>query len=118
MIPVNLLNQAVIIKRRTSTGRDALNNPTYGSPTDGAGWNTVYNAINVKLAFGSKPIKFSPEGERITPNGVMYYNVGPDIKPEDRVLTQNGIEYTVVSVVPAYVFGKSIDHFEAVLQLP
>lgn len=118
MIPVNLLNTTVIIKRRTSTGRDALNNPTYGSPTDGAGWNTVYNGMNVKLAFISKPIRFAPEGERLTPNGTMYYNPGPDIRPEDRVLTDTGIEYTVVSVVPAHIFGKVIDHYEAVLQLP
>lgn len=118
MIPYALLNQTVIIKRRTSTGRDSLNNPTYGTPTDGAGWNTVYNAMVVKLAFSSKPIKFAHEGERLTPNGTMYYNPGPDIKAEDRVLTSNGIEYTVVSVVPAYVFGKTIDHYEAVLQLP
>ena len=118
MIPVNLLNTTVIIKRRTSTGRDALNNPTYGSPTSGAGWNTVYNAMSVKLAFSSKPVKFAHEGERITPVGTMYYNSGPEIKPEDRVLTASGIEYTVVSVVPAYAFGTVVDHWEAVLQLP
>lgn len=118
MIPIALLNTTVIIKRRTSTGRDALNNPTYGTPTSGTGWNTVYNAMQVKLAFSSKPTKFAPEGERITPVGTMYYNAGPDIQVEDRVLTQSGIEYTVISVVPAYVFGTVIDHFEVVLQLP
>ncbi len=117
-LPVNLLNTTVDVKRRTSTGRDSLNNPTYGAPTGGAGWNTVFQNIPVRLAFNTKAIQFAPEGERITPNGVMYYNAGPNIKPEDRVLTETGIEYTVISVVPGYAFGKVVDHFEAVLQLP
>jgi len=118
MLPLNILNTTVDIRRRASTGRDALNNPVYGAPTDGAGWSVVYQNIAVRLAFSSKATNFANEGERITPTGVMYYNSGPDIKPEDRVITETGIEYNVISVVPGYAFGKVVDHYEAVLQLP
>ena len=118
MIPSNLLNMTVDIKRRVSTGRDSLNNPTYGAPTSGAGWNTVYQAIPVRLAFSSKAVNFASEGERIQPQGVVYYNAGPEIKPEDRILTENGIEYNVISVVPGYIFGRVIDHYEALIQTP
>lgn len=118
MLPVNLLNTLVTVKRRTSTGRDSLNNPTYGPPTSGAGWNTVYTNVSVRLAFSSKGINFAREGERIQPNGTMYYNPGVDIHPEDRVLTDTGIEYVVTSVVPGYIFGKKVDHYEALVQLP
>lgn len=121
MIPVNILNTTVIVKRRTSTGTDSLGNPTYGTPTSGTGWNTVYNALKVRLAFNAKPVRFAPEGERILPTGVMYYNPGSDLQAEDRVLVPNGskyIEYNIISVIPGYTFGKAIDHYEAVLQLP
>jgi hypothetical protein len=118
MLPNNLLNTTVDIKRRVSTGRDSLNNPVYGAPTSGAGWNTVFQAIPVRLAFSSKAVNFAMEGERVQPQGVMYYNTGPTIQVEDRVLTDTGIEYTVTSIVPGYVFGNVVDHFEALLQLP
>lgn len=118
MIPVNILNLTVVIRRRQSTGRDSLNNPTYGTPTSGAGWSNAYNAVRVRLAFSSKPVRFAAEGERIQPVGTMYYNPGPDIHPEDRVLTPDGIEYNVVSVVPGYISGTMVSHYEAVLQLP
>lgn len=120
MIPIALLNETITVKRRTSQGRDTLNNPNYGSPTDGLGWNTVYDCVPVRLAFGSKPVQFSTEGERLTPNGIMYYNAnaGVDIKAEDRVITQTGIEYNVISVVPGRQMNSVVDHWEAVLQLP
>lgn len=118
MLPGNLLNISVVIRRRQSTGRDSLNNPTYGTPTSGAGWSNAYNSVRVRLAFSSKPVRFAPEGERITPVGTMYYNPGPVLQPEDRVLTPDGIEYNIVSVVPGYSSNGAVDHFEAVLQLP
>ena len=118
MLPISLLNTTVDIKRRVSTGRDSLNNPTYGAPTSGTGWNVVYQNISVRLAFSSKAVNFANEGERVQPQGVMYLNPGPDIKPEDRVITETGIEYNVISVVPGYAFGKVISHLECVLQLP
>jgi len=117
MLPIALLSQTVTIKRRVSTGRDSLNNPNYGNPTSGLGWSTIYNSVPVRLAFSSKAIRFVAEGERITPNGVMYYNTGFIIKPEDRVLTADGIEYVVVSVVEGRM-GTSINHYEAILALP
>jgi hypothetical protein len=116
-IPIALLAQTVTIRRRQSTGRDSLNNPVYGAPTDGLGWSTIYEQVPVRLAFSSKMIRFVPEGERITPNGVMYYNTDYILKPEDRVLTSDGIEYTVISVVEGRM-GLTIDHYEAILQLP
>lgn len=117
MIPVALLPSVVSIKRRSSTGTDSLNNPVYGAPTSGAGWKTIYNNIQVRLAFSSKAINFAQTGERITPNGVMYYNAGPLLMPEDRVLTSDGIEYVITSIVQGQV-SAVVDHYEAILQLP
>ena len=117
MIPLGLLNVNVTIIRRTSQGRDSLNNPVYGTPTSGVGWNLIYYSMPVKLAFSSKMIQFAKEGERIQPSGVAYYNNGYQLQQEDRVVTSDGIEYTVTSVVPAYVFNQVIDHYEALLQL-
>lgn len=118
MIPPSILNSTVSITRRTSTGRDSLNNPTYGQPTTGAGWNVVYTGVQVRLAFSSRGIRFSPEGERVEPNGVMYYNPGPALLPEDRVLTADGVEYTILDIVPGYNMGGQVDHWEARVQLP
>ena len=119
MLPPNLLNVTVSIKRRASTGRDVLGNPIYGAPTSGIGWNTVYDGMPVRLAFSSKPIRFAAEGERVLPTGVMYYNLPYALQVEDRVITSDGIEYNVISVVPGYgAIATVIDHYEAVLQLP
>ncbi len=121
MIPTSLLAQNVVVTRRTSTGVDALNNPIYGSPTNGNGWNVVYNSVPVRLAFSTKAINFAKEGERIVPTGVMYYNIGYYLRPEDRILYQdyngNIIEYVVTSVVEGRM-GMTIDHYEAILGLP
>jgi hypothetical protein len=117
MIPIALLSQKVIIKRRVSTGVDSLNNPNYGQPTSGLGWSTIYENLPVRLAFSSKTVRFVAEGERIIPQGVMYYNTGFNLKAEDRVLTTDGIEYNIVSVVEART-GATIDHYEAILALP
>lgn len=118
MIPGAILNTLVNIERRTSTGRDSLNNPTYGKPTSGTGWNVVYRNVPVRLAFSSRGINFAVEGERVTPTGVMYYNPGTVLLPEDRVITSDGIEYTVTDVIPGYTFGTAVDHYEAKVQLP
>ena len=118
MLPINILNEYVTIKRRVTTGTDSLGNPIYGTPTSGIGWSTIYTNVPVRLAFSAKPIEFAHEGERITPNGTMYLNSGYDLKPEDRVLTSDSIEYTIISIVPGYTFSKVVDHYEVLLQLP
>lgn len=118
MLPGALLNQTVTIKRRLSTGRDSLGNPIYGAPTDGLGWSTIYTNIPIRLAFSTKQVRFAPEGERILPTGVMYYNPGPLLKAEDRVLTDDGIEYNIISVQEGVGFGAVVTHYEAILQLP
>jgi hypothetical protein len=117
MIP-GIFNTPVTVKRRVSTGRDSLNNPTYGNPTSGSGWSTVYASMPARLAFSSKAIQFATMAERPTPNGVCYY--GPDytVLSEDRILTTDGIEYVVTSVVPGYINNTVVDHYEALLALP
>jgi hypothetical protein len=121
MIPPALLNISAVVVRRTSTGVDILNNPTYGSPTNGTGWNVVYNSVPVRLAFSTKAINFKKEGERIIPTGVVYYNAGYILMPEDRILFQdpngNLIEYVITSIVEGRM-GVIIDHFEALVSLP
>ena len=118
MIPINALNTKVTVRRRNSTGRDSLNNPVYGTPTSGSGWITVYRDMNVRLAFTGKDIKFAAEGERIQPSGTVYYNSGYDLKNEDRIITEDGIEYTVVGINIGYSVGNIIDHYEAKVALP
>lgn len=119
MLPAALLNTSVTIVRRSSQGRDSLNNPIYGSPTDGAGWSPIEYCLQVRLAFSSNPVQFAPEGERVLPTGIMYYNAGGVcLEVEDRVLTSDGIEYIIVSIVPGYTFGTAISHHEAILALP
>ncbi len=118
MIPPNLLNTTVTIRRRISQGRDELNNPIYGQPTSGDGWYTAFANVQVFLAFSSKSLRFALEGERVQPNGIMYYNTATDIKVEDRVVTSTGIEYVIIATSIAYLGGNVIDHYEAVLQLP
>jgi hypothetical protein len=117
MIPA-IYNQNVVVKRRISVGRDVLNNPTYGQPTGGVGWSTVYASMPARLAFSSKAIQFAQTGERPSPNGVVYYGTDYALLVEDRVLTPDGIEYTVTSIVPGYVTNTVIDHYEAICALP
>lgn len=115
-----LFNTTVTVKRRASTGRDSLNNPIYGAPTDGAGWSTVYTGVPARLAFSSKAIQFAMTGERPKPSGVVYYPPNFALQVEDRILTADSstIEYTVVSIVPGYINNTTIDHYEAIVQLP
>jgi len=117
----NVFNTTVTVKRRLSIGaasRDALNNPIYGTPTSGAGWSTAYSNVPARLALSSKPIDFAKIGERITPSGVVYIPPEYTIQPEDRVLTVDGIEYTVISVVPGYFQGTTLSHWELLIALP
>ena len=113
-----IFNVTVSIKRRvsySSASRDSLNNPIYGAPT--LTWSTVYSAMPARLAFSSKGIEFAPTGERVSPEGVVYYPPEYSLLPEDRVLT-NGIEYVVVSIVPGFRDNQILDHYEAILKLP
>lgn len=118
MIPYAILNQRVIVKRRKSTGTDSLGNPIYGTPTDGAGWFTVYPSMLVRLAFSSKIVRFVVEGERIQPTGVVYYNAPYKLRAEDRIVTSDGIEYNVISVQEGQAFGGVVSHWEAIIQTP
>jgi len=113
-----IFNTTVTVKRRVSTGRDSLGNPIYGAPTSGAGWSSAYTGMPARLAFSAKAIQFAMTGERPTPNGVVYYGPDYSLQAEDRILTTDGIEYTVISIVPGYMNNNYIDHFEAVIQLP
>jgi hypothetical protein len=113
-----LLNSSVSIYRRTSAGRDSLGNPIYGTPTSGVGWALIYSNAPVRLAFSSKSLEFAQTGERPVPAGIAYINASYTVLAEDRILTPDGIEYTVTSVVPGYLVANVIDHFELVLSLP
>ena len=117
MIP-GIFNQLVTVKRRVSTGTDSLNNPIYGAPTSGAGWSTLYSNMPARLAFSSKSLQFAQTGERPEPSGIMYCSADYILQSEDRVLTPDGIEYVVSSIVPGYVNNSVVDHFEIILTLP
>ena len=118
LLPISLLNSLVTVKRRQSSTRDILNNPVYGAPTSGSGWSTIYTNMPVRLAFHTNLLDFAREGERENPGGVVYYSPDYALQTEDRIITADGIEYTVISIVPGYVFGSVVDHYEAIVQLP
>ena len=114
-----IFNSKVTVKRRLAIGvasRDALNNPIYGAPT--ATWNTIYTNMPARVAFTSKPIQFAPTGERILPIKILYIPPNFTVYHEDRILTADGIEYVVTSVVPGYTNNTVIDHWELALDLP
>jgi len=115
----SLLNETVDVYRRVSTGRDSLNNPTYGVPVTGAGWNLIYLAMPSKLAFTDKRIEFARGGERVKPYGTMYFSADfPLVRQEDRIITPDNIQYVVSSIRVAYKTAKVIDHYEAIVELP
>lgn len=121
MIPA-IYNTKVTVKRRTSAfgsspaSRDVLNNPVYGTPT--TSWQTIYSNMPARLAFNAKPIIFASTAERVTPNGVAYIPPDYSIYHEDRIITSDGVEYVVVSVVAGYINNITLDHFELELALP
>ena len=116
-MPPNLFNTTCNIKRLVNLGRDSLNNPVYNNPST---WPVVYTNMPCKLAFSSKEIRFSMTGEHPDPAGIMYVPTGYTILPNDRVITSDAqpIEYVVVSVVPAYMVGTVVNHYEVILKLP
>jgi len=114
----SLLNEKVDIWRRLSGSRDSLNNPVYGNPVTGTGWNKIYSAMPCRLAFTDKRISFDRGGERVKPYGTMYYSQAYALRQEDRVITQGNVQYVVTSIRIAYKTGSVIDHFEAICELP
>lgn len=114
----SLLNIFVTVERRTSQGRDSINNPIFGDPVSGSGWAIEYSNVPVRLAFSSKALQFAMTGERPTPAGIMYVNPSYVILAEDRIITPDNIQYVVTSVVPGYLNGQVIDHYECILGLP
>lgn len=119
MLP-NVFNTTVQVKRRLTlaeASRDSLNNPIYGTPTV-APWYQVYPSMPARIALSAKPIQFAQTAERIIPNGVVYAPANYTVYHEDRLITQYGVEYVVVSVVPGYVISTVIDHWEIQIALP
>ena len=114
----SLLNERVDVYRRVEGGRDSLNNPIYGNPVTGVGWNIVYLAMPVRLAFTDKRVQFARGGERVLPYGTMYFSQDFAVIQEDRIITPDNIQYVVTSIRIAYKTGSVIDHYEAIVELP
>ena len=114
----SLLNETVDIYRRIDEGRDVLGNPTYGDPVTGAGWNLVYQAVPVRLAFTANKLEFAIGGERVLPQGTMYASQNYVILSEDRVMTSLNVQYVVTATSIGYKSGAVIDHYEYKLDLP
>ena len=117
MIPSFFLPDVISVSRRTSTGLDSLNNPTYGTSVSGTGWATIYTGVKCRLALSGKDVEFSPIGERIKPSGVLYTNAKYDIRNEDRIITSDNIQYVIIGVSTARL-GSVVDHYEYTIQLP
>lgn len=119
-MPPNLFDTKVTVYRATSSGRDALNNPTYGTPVTGAGWSAVYTNMPASLRFSTKEIRFAITGEHPDPGGIVYVPGGYTILPDDRIVTSDvkPIQYVVTSVVIAYKLPGVVDHYEVMVKLP
>lgn len=115
---VGLLIESVDVYRRVAVSRDALNNPVYGIPATGAGWNLVYLAMPSRLAFSDKRIEFAHGGERVKPYGTMYFSADFALLQEDRIITPDNIQYVVTSIRIAYKTANVVDHYEAIVELP
>lgn len=114
-----LYNKLITVKRRLDisvASRDIFNNPIYGTPT--TGWSTPYTNVPARIALSAKPLKFESTAERITPRGVVYIPPEFTVYHEDRIITPDGIEYVIVSVVPGYLNNNVIDHWEIEIDLP
>ncbi len=114
----SLLNEAVDVYRRVSASRDALNNPVYGTPITGVGWNLIYSAMPCRLAFTDKRIEFAHGGERVKPYGTLYFSEDFALLQEDRIITTDNIQYVVTSIRIAYKTGSIVDHYEGIVELP
>ena len=114
----SLLNESVDVYRRVDGGRDSLNNPTYGVPITGSGWNLVYPGMPCRLAFTDKRIEFAHGGERVKPYGTLYFSANYQLIQEDRIITPDNIQYVVTSIRIAYKTGSVIDHYEGICELP
>lgn len=114
----SLLNENVDVYRRVATSRDSLNNPVYGVPVTGTGWNLVYPAMPCRLAFTDKRITFSRGGERVLPFGTLYFSADFALIQEDRIITPDNIQYVVTSIRIAYKTGSVVDHYEGIVELP
>ncbi len=112
----SLLNEKVDVYRRVSTARDSLNNPVYGTPATGTGWNLIYLAMPCRLAFTDKKIEFAHVGERVKPTGTVYFSQAFAILQEDRFITAGNIQYVVTSIRIAYKTASVIDHYEAIVE--
>ena len=121
-MPPFLFTETCNVLRRTSQGRDSLNNVIYGAPTSGAGWSTIYTNMPMKLAFSSKAIQFATQGERPEPSGIVYFGPSFTLYDEDRIVTTTNpsyeVEYVVTSVVPAFMPPNVVNHWEATISLP
>jgi len=119
-MPPALFDTTVNVYRATSSGRDSLNNPTYGNPVTGSGWSVVYSNMPASLRFSTKEIRFAITGEHPDPGGIVYVPKGYTILPDDRIITSDAspIQYVVTSVVPAYLLPRVIDHYEVMVKLP
>lgn len=72
-----------------------------------------------RFAFNTRMIRFAKEGERIQPQGVMYFDQQYLLQFEDRVLVAStGAEYVVTGIATGYMINAVIDHMEATLELP
>jgi hypothetical protein len=114
-----LLNEQAIVKRRTDVSvasRDSFNSPIYGTPT--TNWSVIYSALPCRFAFSKRKIEFKPTGERVEPQGVLYYPADYTIGPEDRIINSAGVEYVVTSTQIAYQTPNVISHMEADIELP
>lgn len=114
----SLLNEKVDVYRRVAGSRDSLNNPVYGTPITGVGWNLIYRAMPSRLAFTDRRIEFASGGERVKPYGTMYFSEKYALRQEDRIITRDNIQYIVSSIRIAYKSGAIVDHYEAICELP
>ena len=116
-----LLSNTISVYRRIPQGRDSLNAPYYGpsrSLLPGPDYTSVYVNIKCRLAFGGKDVGFTAIGERIEPSGTVYVDGKYDIRNMDRIITKDGVMYTVIGVINAEMPSGLVAHKEIKVVLP
>lgn len=120
-------NYTVKVQRRTTSSRNALNEPDYGTE---ANYPVAYASISVRIEFPDQQTEFTETGERVKMpmsaiSGVdMYVDPAYTIAVEDRVtiLTCDdasliGQLYLVLAVYPENDSMGNVHHYVCELQV-
>jgi hypothetical protein len=102
------------VRRRTggASGKgastDALNAQVYGDPIN---WTVVYTDMPCRFEERKKDIQFTPAGERLPSDNILYVSSEYIIETEDRITIGNNT-YIAQGIMTAYDPVGGVHHYE------